>query len=243
MLFRVRKALAVVLMAGSAAGLAAGLLGWWYLSTDMVGLWAVLAALVVGTVGLARGAWWGRIVPLVWSAAATVVGAVTAVDAAGRGALIVAGAVILAGCVSGRQMFDRYEGQAPPPLDWRQPGMGLVRAALLANLYAFLAAVTVIPLVQFTQRCVFSGIDMSPLMAVCLAMTAVLLLGVVLLARQRTAGLLLVAVSAVGLPLVLLASRRPQGSLGLAIILAPGILCGWLALGRFVPGMVRLLRR
>jgi hypothetical protein len=244
MLFRVRQAVAGLLMAASAVWLGSGLLGWWHPDHELKGLWAVFAVVVVGTVGFAQGAWWGRMVPFAWSASVSLVTVMAVVSGADLAGWFLAGGLLLMGCVAGRQMFERYEGQAPAPLDWRQPGMGLVRIALVANLHAFLVAVTIVPMLRFTQSCIFEGFDTSPLMAVCLAMTAILLVGVVLLARQRTAGLLLVAVSAVGLPLVLL-TRRSHGEspLILALLLAPGILCGWLALGRFLPGMVRLLRR
>jgi len=53
-------------------------------------------------------------------------------------------------------------------------------------------------------------------------------------------------VSAVGVPLALIANRDVldgPGGLIFAAVFAPGIACSWVALGRFVPGMVRLLRR
>jgi hypothetical protein len=147
-------------------------------------------------------------------------------------------------------MFARYEGQAPPAFDWTRPGMGLVRAALIANLCAFLGSVTLAPaifqFIRFRAHSHLSALDPAlPLMA-CLVVTAVMLVALVLVARQRTVGLLLLAVSAVGVPLLFIANGAIDDTLAALIFLAlfgPGIVCGWLALGRFVPGMVRLLRR
>ena len=73
-------------------------------------------------------------------------------------------------------------------------------------------------------------------------MSALMLVGVLLLARQRTAGLLPAAVSAVVVPVVLIANHHVL-SVGWALTFGPGIVCGWLALGRFLPAMARFLRR
>ena len=106
------------------------------------GLLVVAAALVLGTVGLARGAWWGRMVPIAWSTSVAVLSVVAlTTNVSGFGGLL-AGAILLRVCVAGKAMFARHEGQAPPPLDWTRPGMRLVRAAVTANLGAFLAGVT-----------------------------------------------------------------------------------------------------
>jgi hypothetical protein len=243
MLFRVRRALAGLLMAGSTAWVASGLLGWWDLDRELRGMWVVLAALAVGTFGLAQGAWWGRLIPLAWSLAVTLVSGVGLL--AGAHVLpVLGGGLLLGTCLVGKEMFTRYEGNAPSPLDWTQPGMRFVRVAVVANLYAFLAAVALIPLYEGMHSCLRSGFQPPALMWVALGMTAVMLVGVLLLLRQRTAGMLLVAVAAVALPLVLMAGMRGSREAPLMVLaFGPGVLCGWLALARFAPGMVRLLRR
>jgi hypothetical protein len=244
MLFRVRKVLAGLLMAGSVVFLVAGLMRAG-VNGENAGVLVVVAALLLGTLGLAQGAWWGRIVPLAWSVGVAAVSTLALVLGAPRVWLVLAGALVLIPCLSGKEMFARYEGKAPPPLDWTRPGMRLVRTAMIANVYAFLVAVALIPALTTVHSCVLNGFHWQQA-AACLAMAAILLGGLVLLARQRTVGLFLVAVSVVGLPLTLMARRGAleDGSVLLfAVAFGPGILCGWLALGRFVPGMVRLLRR
>src|SRR3954466_10882151 len=136
MLYRARKAVAVSLMAGSAGALLAGLSGWWRVDLETSGLLVVAAALVVGTGGLARGAWWGRMVPAAWSNSMAVLMSLAVFHGAGRAGAFLGGAGLLRVCVAGKAMFARYEGQAPPALDWTRPGMRLVRAAVTANLGA-----------------------------------------------------------------------------------------------------------
>jgi hypothetical protein len=244
MLFRVRKVLAGLLMAGSVVFLVAGLM-WAGVNGENAGVAVVAAALLLGMLGLAQGAWWGRIVPLAWSVGVAAVSTLALVlgrrPQAWQVWLALAGALVLIACLSGKEMFAHYEGKAPPPLDWTRPGMRLVRTAMVANVYAFLVAVAIVPVLTTIDGCVLLRPQQA---AACLAMMAILVVGLVLLARQRTAGLLLVAVSVMGLPLMLMAWRGAlEEVLILSVAIAPGIVCGWLALGRFVPGMVRLLRR
>ncbi len=250
MLYRVQKAVALLLMAGSAVGLLVLFL-WRGPSLASSGLLAVVATLVLGTVGFARGAWWGRLVPVAWSTTVAVLSVVALTRNVSGFVGVLAGAILLRVCVAGNAMFAGYEGQAPPPLDWTRPGMRLVRAAVTANLGAFLGGVTYL-LAMFDEpvrtvtccggmACPHLHFPTVPF-CVCLAMTALMLVGVVLLARQRTAGLLPAAVSAVVVPVVLIANHNVLGSEGV-LIFGPGIVCGWLALGRFLPAMARFLRR
>jgi hypothetical protein len=250
-LYRVRKAVAVLLMTGSAVGLLVLFL-WRGPALATSGLLVVAAALVVGTVGLARGAWWGRMVPIAWSTSVAVLSlvALALTRNVSRFDGLLAGAILLRVCVAGNAMFARHEGHAPPALDWTRPGMRLVRAAVTANLGAFLGGVTH-ALTMFDEPARRAPCCWGPCrhyhfptvpFCVCLAMSALMLVGVVLLARQRTAGLLPAAVSAVGVPVVLIANHSVLGS-EWALIFGPGIVCGWLVLGRFLPAMARFLRR
>jgi hypothetical protein len=190
-------------------------------------------------------------VPIAWSTSVAVLSvAALTTDVSAFGGLL-AGAILLRVCVAGNAMFARHEGQAPPPLDWTRPGMRLVRAAVTTNLGAFLGGVTFSlamfdePLYRITccggAPCPKYQFPTVPF-CVCLAMSALMLVGVVLLARQRTAGLLPAAVSAVVVPVVLIANHNVL-NVGWALIFGPGIVCGWLALGRFLPAMARFLRR
>jgi hypothetical protein len=213
-------------------------------------LWVVLAVLLVGTGGLAGGVWWGRLVPLAWSTSLAALSPVALYQGMPAAPYILAIALLLRICVGGKEMFARYEGQAPPSLDWTRPPMRLVRAALIANLWAFLGSVAFAPAIYRWNRGILhphlAGPDPAALLAGCLVMTAIMLVGLVLLARQRTVGLLLLAVSAVCTPIFLVANLAVLDRISvliLSITFVPGIVCGWLALARFVPGMVRLLRR
>jgi hypothetical protein len=240
MLFHVRKVLAGLLMAGSVVCLVAGLMRAG-VNGENAGVAVIATALLLGMLGLAQGAWWGRIVPLAWSWGVAAVSTLALVLGAPRVWLVLAGALVLIACLSGKEMFARYEGQAPPPLDWTRPGMRLVRTAVIANVYAFLVAVALVPALTTDHSCELNGFHPQQA-AACLAMAAILLGGLVLLARQRTVGLFLVAVSVVGLPLTLVA-LEDESVLLCAVAFGPGIICGWMALARFVPGMIRLLRR
>jgi hypothetical protein len=249
MLFRARKLVAVFLMAAGPGLLGAQLLDMGH------GLWrsgyaAVMVVLLLGTVPLARGVWWGRMLPLAWSTSGAIVSAICLVNGSTRAGGYLAGALVLRACLAGREMFAHYEGMAPPPADWTAPGMRFVRAALLANLAAFLGAIAFAPAIHgfnsFEWHHPASGWDPTVLLLGCLAMTAVMLAGLLLLARQRTAGLFLVAVAAAGVPLILLANRGVLSGTGgwiIAGVFGPGVVWGWVALARFLPGMVRFVRR
>ena len=132
-------------------------------------------------------------------------------------------------------MFARHEGQAPPPLDWTRPGMRLVRAAATANLGASLAGVTFSLAMFYEPFPAINGSRGAPRppyqfptvpFCVCLAMSALMLVGVLLLARQRTAGLLPAAVSAVVVPVGPIANHHVL-SVGWVLTFGPGIVCGW----------------
>jgi hypothetical protein len=247
MLYRLRKAAAVLLMAGSVVGLLL-LVRWRGLELATSGLLMVAATLVVGTVGLARGAWWGRMVPIAWSTSIAVLSVVALTDHLGGFEILLAGATLLRLCVAGKAMFASYEGQAPPPQDWTRPEMWLIRAAVTSNLGAFLGGVTY-SMAMFQESilgftCCWGDCPAfhfpTVSFCVCLGMSALMLVGALLLARQRTAGLLPATVSAVVVPVALIANHVPSGW---PLIFGPGIVCGWLALGRFLPAMSRFLRR
>jgi len=245
-----RKVVAVALMAGSAGRLVALISGSRF-GTDEAGLVAVAVVLVVGTVALAIGAWWARLLALAWGGSAAIMAGVALASDVPSMLPYLVGALVLLGCLAGKAMFDRYEGTAPPPIDWTQPGMGVVRAAVVTNLCGFLGGVAFAPALfafqsgrGYLHQPTHSP-DPTALLAIGLTLAATMLVGVVLLAKQRTAGLLVVVLAAVGLPLALISNPGALDG-GAAPVFAglfgPGILCGWIALGRYLPRMIRFLR-
>src|SRR5437667_965288 len=215
MLFRTRRLVAVLVMATSVA-LTIAALSSWGVDLRRSGVLAVGAALLVGTVALGSEAWWGRLLPLAWSACLMILGVLGVADRSDWGPAYLGGAVLLSLSLTGKEMFARYEGQAPPPLDWTGPGMRLVRATVLASLSAFLGGVALAPAIfAWNPRPpphpdwhpgnlpMEPAPDPTTLLVACVVMTVLLLIGVILLARQRTAGLLLVAVAALGVPVAL----------------------------------------
>jgi hypothetical protein len=257
MLFRTRRLVAVLVMATSVALTIAALssLG---VNLQRSGVLAVGAALLVGTVALAWEAWWGRLLPLAWSVCLMILGVLGVADHTDWGPAFLGAGVLLSLSLTGKEMFARFEGKAPPPLDWTGPGMRLVRATVVASLSAFLGGVALAPAILAWNPQPRPHPDWHPgnlpmepapdptgLLVVCVVLTVLLLIGVILLARQRTAGLLLVGVAALGVPVALVVNPdvlRAGGFLIFAAVFGPALLCGWISLGRFVPGMVRLLR-
>jgi hypothetical protein len=199
----------------------------------------LLVPLAVTVLAVVRESPWGRwlglaagIVVLPWAAAFLVAPSVGTPIV--RPAVALAAAAALLVSLSGRAMFERYEGRATG-VDWRGPRMTLVRWTVICNLASVLA------LYGFTAA-------YEPRVAWRLAIPGALLLGLLpgllLLARQRTAGLLLVAISCVGfVPAGWYFVWREAGSLGEAVLFGvvflPGVLTAWaslIAFGRPIAG-------
>ena len=128
----------------------------------LAGAIAVLPWAVVLTFGMPRGA------PLVQQTIALVA------------------SLLLLVSLSGRAMFERYEGNAAT--DWSGPDMGLVRWTIILNMASALGLLLFVVVYRY-------AIEWH--VAIPAVLLAGLALGVLLLARQMTAGLLLVAVSCI----------------------------------------------
>ncbi len=201
----------------------------------------LLAPLGLAIIGLALERHWGRwlaiaaaFVVLPWALFFTF--ALPPGSPLTQQGIALAAAALLLIALPGRAMFERYEGKAS--IDWSGPRMGLVRWTLILNL-AFAAGL-------FTFVAVFGdGFELH------IAFPAVLLVGllagVFLLARQKTAGLLLVALSCVlFVPAAVIFVWRESSWAGGAYVFGlgflPGVLAGWACLLAFGKPLWRALR-
>jgi hypothetical protein len=238
--------------------LAAGTVTWawlgWSASREhpgraLTGYLPLALLFALGTVSLIRGWWWGRML-------ATALALYSVLDAVDELAIAPSdwqslGAALaglgLAACLLGRSMFERFEGRAPPPLSWREHGMGVVRWAVVASACTLLAAV--MNLQEAAEGLGLLGGEpvLRPVEMTSFVITAVftitLSVGLGLLALQRTGGLLIVG----GSVLVLSATMLRElvwgtMALRLAIVLAPGLLMAWTAIFVWGKPMSRFLR-
>lgn len=139
---------------------------------------------------------------------------------------LVASLVLLVS-LSGRAMFDRYEGKAK--MDWSGPRMGLVRWTIILNMASILGLVLFVGLYRYT-------IEWH--VAIPAVLLFGLLVGVLLLGFQRTIGLLLVAVSCVlfvpGGTYFVWKEATYTGEVYLfAATFLPGVIAGWACLFAF----------
>ncbi|HEY7612875.1 MAG TPA: hypothetical protein VH764_07765 [Gemmatimonadales bacterium] len=193
----------------------------------------LLAPLGLTMIGLGLGKSWAR-----WSALAGAVGVLpwaaflTFGMPAGtllrrQAALALAASLALLLSLSGRAMVGHYEGRAA--VDWTTPRMGLVRWTIILNLASTLQLFLFLVAYRYTV----------PWHAVIPAgLLGGLLGGVLLLARQKTAGLLLVALSCVlfvpGGTYFVWTEARHTGEIYLfAALFLPGVLAGWACLFAF----------
>ena len=198
-----------------------------------LGLWALLLPLAVTFLGLARNRYWARwlglaagIAVLPWAAVLTL--------ATGYGAPLTQPAVALAASLlllmslPGKNMFDAYEGRVTN-MDWSGRHMSLVRWTVIFNIASTLALYLFV--VFYDYRIAWHHISMA-------ALLAGLVIGVVLLARQRTIGLLIVALCCVcfvplGAYFVWTEATDAGEAILFAVVFAPGILTGWASLLTF----------
>lgn len=190
----------------------------------------LLVPLGVTIVGLALEKHWGRwmalaaaVAVLPWAIYLTF-GLPPGVPLMQQTIALVASALLLV-TLLGRSMFERYEG-GRAPTDWSGPRMGLVRWTLILNLASSVGLFVFVAVYRYR-------IEWH------VAVPAVLLLGllagVLLLARQKTAGLLLVALSCVlfvpaGAFFVWKESSWAGGAHIFAASFLPGVLAGWACL-------------
>jgi hypothetical protein len=265
---KVRQSAAVVLLALFAAWWMAFLVGelldlrrspvWIHTGPPwVVQLQAALGLTVVLTTALALGRswWWGRMASVSLALSALISAVISAADAAVPivsqvGQVQIAWAVALLVCLRGPTFLAIYEGQQKG-VDWRAPGMGaLWWAMVLGGVTVVLLPLELIGAWQHWAGCFgtsYPSIDpQTSAYWLSLVLAALLLVGLVLLAFQKTAGLILTAVVSTVFPLVLMASLRGAFTAPDVrhVLLAPvpGLLAAWLALGFRAKAMWRLLR-
>jgi hypothetical protein len=151
-------------------------------------------------------------------------------------AIALVAAVLLLVTLLGRDMFGRYEGHAPT--DWSGPGMGLVRWTIILNIAAAVGLFVFVAVYQYR-------IEWHVVLPAVLLVG--LVLGVLLLARQKTGGLLLVALSCVlFVPAAVLFVWKESSYAGgvriFAMSFLPGIVAGWACLFAFGGPVWRALR-
>lgn len=201
----------------------------------------LLAPLGLTVIGLVMEKVWSRWLALA-GAIAVLPWAVVLTFGMPRGAPLVqqtialVASLLLLVSLPGRAMFERYEGNAAT--DWSGPGMGLVRWTIILNMASALGLVLFVVVYRY-------AIEWH------VAIPAVLLgglaVGVLLLARQMTAGLLLVAVSCIlfvpaGAFFVWKEASHTGEIYLFAAAFLPGIIAGWACLVAFGGPMWRALR-
>lgn len=201
----------------------------------------LLVPLGLAIIGLALGRHWGRwlalasaVAVLPWALYLTF-GLPLGVPLMQQTIALVASVLLLA-TLSGRAMFEHYEGRAAT--DWSGARMGLVRWTLILNLAS---AVGLFVFVAVYRYRIEWHVTVPAMLLVGLVG------GVLLLARQKTVGLLLVALSCVlfvpaGAIFVWKESSWAGGAPIFAASFLPGILAGWVCLVAFGKPLWRALR-
>lgn len=211
--------------------------------TAALGLLVPLAAAVAGTLRhYAWGRWLGLAIGLAvlpWAAVLTL--GPTYGAPVWRPAIALGAALLLLVSLSGRAMFEAYEGRATGRdggADWRGGRRALLRWTIICNLASGLALYVFVTV--YNPRVAASA---WPLAVLLLGLVA----GVGLLARQRTVGLLLVALCCVAfVPVGIWFVGREAFYVGEAflfgVIFAPGVLTGWASLVAFARPIAAALR-
>jgi hypothetical protein len=150
--------------------------------------------------------------------------------------LALAASLLLLLSLSGQAVFDRYEGQAR--MNWRGPRLGLVRWTVILNLASVLSLFLFVGLYRYAVQWH---------LAIPLGLFLALLAGVLLLAFQKTAGMLLVALACIlfvpaGAYFVWREARYTGEMYLFAVCFLPGIVAGWACLFAFGGPIWRTLR-
>jgi hypothetical protein len=209
-----------------------------YSSTSRPDQLAVLT--FAGLLGLAAGGlalrrWWGRWLGLAAGVTGTLYGGLAVASASLHHdytfmLLAVPGPLLLA-CLSGRAMFERFDQPAGRTNDWRAR---LVRWAVITNL-ASLVTLGLIAYAAYDMRGFSDRVPNFPLM---FGTVGVVIVGVLLLARGKTAGLLAAVLGIVAQVLMLFTLRRPAGLL----LLGPGLTLAAASVVAYAAPMWRFLR-
>lgn len=207
-----------------------------------VAMWLLLVPLAVTILGIIRQAYWGRwlalaagVAVLPW-ASAVLIGPRYGMPVE-RPMLALGAALLLLSSLLGRSMFERYEARARSA-DWSAKRMALVRWTIVFNIASVLALYVFVAAYDYR-------IDWH--LAIPASLLIGLLIGVVLLAHQRTIGLLLVALCCVlfvpaGSYFVWQEASYAAEAILFAAIFLPGVLCGWATLLAFSKAIWRYLR-
>ncbi len=139
---------------------------------------------------------------------------------------LVASALLLVSLL-GRPMFERYEGRAAT--DWSGPRMGLVRWTIILNIASALGLFLFVVMYRY-------AIEWH--VAIPAVLLASLLIGVLLLAFQKTSGLILVALSCIlfvpaGAFFVWQEASYTGEMYLFAAAFLPGIIAGWACMFTF----------
>jgi hypothetical protein len=193
----------------------------WHFGTDELALLMTAATLVIASAGLAAGGWWGRWMGLAAGVTGTLLG-ICMVTVALNGQAVPAelkviglvGPALLV-CLSGRRMFDRFDGRAGKPNDGRAR---LVRWAVITN-GASLAALMLLSYAML-ELGVMGSRSLSSRLA--LLSTVLVLSGVLLLARGKTAGLFVGAVAVLA-QVLLAVSLEHRAAYTMLLLLLPGL--------------------
>lgn len=207
----------------------------------VVAMWPMLVPLAIAAVGVIRERYWGRwlglsagIAVLPWSAA-FLLGPKFGAPVV-RPAIAFAASTLLLLSLTGRTMLHRYDERAKT--NWTGPKMGLLRWTVICNtasavaLYVFLTAY---------------DYQVDWLLAIPAVLLVGVVVGVLLLARQKTIGILVMAVSCIlFVPaagyLVWKEAAYPGEAMLFAVVFLPGIVTGWATLLAFGKPMMRFLR-
>ena len=201
----------------------------------------LLAPLVITALGLALEKFWSRWLALA-GAVAVLPWAVVLTFGLPKGAplaqqsIALGAALVLLASLTGRAMFERYEGRSK--MEWSGPRMGLVRWTIILNIASVLGLALFVSLYRY-------AIEWH--VAIPAVLLLGLLLGVLLLATQKTIGLLLVAVSCVlfvpaGIYFVWREASHTGEMYLFAAAFLPGVIAGWACLVMFGRPIWRVLR-
>ncbi len=207
----------------------------------VLAMWLLLTPLVVTIGGLVRGAYWSRWMALAAGIAVLPWASVLASSPSYgmpviRPTVALGASLVLLLSLSGRAMFERYEGGSTS-VDWSGPRMTLVRWTIICNMASVLAFYLFV--VAYDYR-----IEWHILIPGSLLLG--LILGVLLLARQKTVGLLLIAICCVcfvpaGGYFVWTEASHVGEAILFGAIFFPGVLTGWASLFAFGKPMWRYL--
>lgn len=203
-------------------------------------LWILLIPLAATATGLLRGAPWSRwlgismgLAVLPWAMA---IALEPLIPGRWRAVLSLAASAALLASLTGGAMFERFEGRSNR-VDWAAPGMRLIRWTIICNGAAALALYLFVTAYDYR---------VDAYLAVAAALLIALLVGLALLARGRTVGLLLVGLFCLlFVPAGVFFLASEASSSGEAVLFGvaflPGIAMAWASLVTFGPRLLRML--